>query len=113
MFAGPSSEVLEYCQEGSHVERIGRFFYFDFFVIGETKMATVQPSAEFPASVRVYLSRNLSDSQLWGGEVRILLARQEWNKNKPGVKTEPAEVCVVRVFAVCVRAHSARARSCT
>lgn len=86
---------------------------FLIFVIGETKMATVQPSAEFPASVGVYLSRNLSDSRRWGGGgglggkvERILLARREWNKNKPGVKS--------KLFAVvCVHTLSARARSCT
>lgn len=38
-----------------------------------------------------------------GSVERILLARREWNKNKPGIKTKPAEVSC-RVVCVCARA---------
>lgn len=65
VFAGPSAggvRVLPGRRSCGTKEEI-----FFIFVIGETKMATVQPSAEFPASVGVYLSCNLSDSRRWGG----------------------------------------------
>lgn len=60
--------------------------------------------------------RGVRERGVQGGKVeRILLARQEWSKNKPGVKFKSTEVCVVCACTCacvyvcsCLRAHTKR-----